>query len=246
MSPDPAYQRVAQTIRARIEDGTYEPGGRLPSLTEMEDEFSVSHTTSRRIYAMLVNQGIVVAKHGAGYFVPERKPVERVASERLKRAEWAAGRGTFMTDAARGQFAAGPNVKIYREAPPEAVADILGNTADVLVRDRNMRADGQIVQLAKSYIPLDIAAGTVLEQTNTGPGGMYARLDEMGHRLTHFTELVTARTPGPEEMSLLDLGSTTPVLQITRIAYAGERVVEVNVMVVNPRTHVLQYDIDPD
>jgi len=49
---------------------------------------------------------------------------------------------------------------------------------EVLVRDRIMFADDEPVQLATSYLPRDITRGTVIENEDTGPGGVYARLEE--------------------------------------------------------------------
>jgi len=74
------------------------------------------------------------------------------------------------------------------------------------------------VQLARSYVPLDLAAGTRIEEADTGPGGVYARLDELGHGPVRFRESVRARMPGPEEQTALELPSGTPVIEIVRVA----------------------------
>ena len=41
--------------------------------------------------------------------------------------------------------------------------------------------------------------GTQIAERHTGPGGIYARLEEQGHVLREFTEEVGARMPTPEE-----------------------------------------------
>ncbi|WP_312880612.1 UTRA domain-containing protein [Actinokineospora xionganensis] len=77
---------------------------------------------------------------------------------------------------------------------------------------------------------------------DTGEGGVYARLEEAGHRLGHFEELVSARQPTPQERSSLQLTSGIPVLTITRVAIAdGGYPVEVNDMVLSADRYQLHY-----
>lgn len=59
----------------------------------------------------------------------------------------------------------------------------------VLVRSRVMRADGAAVQLATSYLPHAVTTPAMAEP-DTGPGGLYARIEEAGMRLARFEETV--------------------------------------------------------
>ena len=97
-------------------------------------------------------------------------------------------------------------------------------------------------KLADSYLPSDIAVGRIREP-DTGPGGTYARIEEAGHRLTHFDERVLFRMPDPEECRRLRLGAGIPVIDQTRIAHAGERPVEVFKAVMAGDKHELEYRI---
>jgi GntR family transcriptional regulator len=49
------------------------------------------------------------------------------------------------------------------------------------VRWRQYLIDGYPVELAISYVPAAIATGTPIAKTDTGPTGIYARLEELGH-----------------------------------------------------------------
>jgi GntR family transcriptional regulator len=82
-----------------------------------------------------------------------------------------------------------------------------------------MLADGDPVQLATSYIPWDIAAGTQIVEQNSGPGGIYARIEEAGHRLADFSEDIRARAAYEEEAGPLGIEVGMPVLLLTRVAY---------------------------
>jgi DNA-binding GntR family transcriptional regulator len=75
--------------------------------------------------------------------------------------------------------------------------------------------DGPPRHLATSYLPATLVQGTVLEQADTGPGGIYDRLEDMGHTL-HWVERVTTRMPTPDEAKALDLFKGVPVLRIIR------------------------------
>jgi len=107
-----------------------------------------------------------------------------------------------------------------------------------------MLADGQSLKLAVSYLPHELVKGTRIEQPDTGPGGTYARLEEMGHRLARFEERVTARMPSPDEARSLDLRPGTPVILVARTAYAtGNRPVEICDTVMAADRYELVYDI---
>lgn len=83
-----------------------------------------------------------------------------------------------------------------------------------------------------------------MTRTNPGPGGIYARLEEAGHRLDRFAEEVTARMPLPEGTRSLRLVSGVPVLALLRTVYDSEgRAVEVCDTVMAADRFVLAYDL---
>lgn len=62
----------------------------------------------------------------------------------------------------------------------------------MVIRSRRYPADDRPIEVAVSFLRLSIAEGTVIVETNTGPGGICARLEDAGHVLDHFVEEVTA------------------------------------------------------
>lgn len=240
-----AWQGVADEIRRHITAGSYAPGDRLPSGDELMARFRVSRGTIQNAIDALRREGVVVAVSGHGWYVSERKPVVRLARDRLSRQERDAGRGAFMSDAHSAGFAPAVTVKIRREPSTEAIAALLGidSGAEVVVRDRVMRADGEVVQLAVSWLPVDVAGGTVLEQVDTGSGGTYARLPELGFPLTQFSEATSAPRATADEAAHLGLTTGERALQVVRIAYSGDRAVEVNRMLMRPDRYELVYGI---
>ena len=100
------------------------------------------------------------------------------------------------------------------------------------------------MELATSYVPWELAEGTPITRPNTGPGGIYARLEEGGHQLKRFSEEVTARMPTVEEIRALRLEPGVPVIRILRVAYdTGELPVEVCDTMMAADRYVLSYEL---
>jgi len=62
-------EQVEELLRGRIRDGTYAPGGRMPSESELADEFGVSRATLRTVLAKLAVNGLILRKQGDGTYV---------------------------------------------------------------------------------------------------------------------------------------------------------------------------------
>jgi DNA-binding GntR family transcriptional regulator len=72
------YHDVATALRARIARGTYPAGDRLPSLSELMEEFEVSAITIRRALTELTYEGLIRGHQGLGVFVKEKPRIHRV------------------------------------------------------------------------------------------------------------------------------------------------------------------------
>jgi DNA-binding GntR family transcriptional regulator len=63
-----AYQRIAADLSRRIRSGEFELDELLPSESALVAEYGVARSTVRRAYRVLVDDGLVVIRHGAGAF----------------------------------------------------------------------------------------------------------------------------------------------------------------------------------
>jgi len=68
------YQRIADTLRARILDGRYRIGERIPTAAQLEQDFAVSNITIRKALDQLAGEGLVAGRRGGGTVVLERPP----------------------------------------------------------------------------------------------------------------------------------------------------------------------------
>jgi GntR family transcriptional regulator len=217
----PAYLQVADALRAQIRDGTYPPGAQLPTERALMQTWNVSSKTVRAAVDRLRAEGYVLSRQGVGSFVREPATLRRMSSDLTEQGGWiAACERLGLTPAVETTVTTAP--------APAHVADELGIEpgGQVLVRARRMGVvtdpPEPPMHLSTSYIPLPVVARAPrLEQVDTGPGGMLARLEEAGYGPLHFDEVVRARMPGPEEADTLGLVPGTPVLAIRQYTYSS-------------------------
>jgi DNA-binding GntR family transcriptional regulator len=57
--PVPPWQQVRAIIVERIEAGTYPPGGRLPSISDLAVEFGVARTTIQKATESLRDERVI-------------------------------------------------------------------------------------------------------------------------------------------------------------------------------------------
>ncbi|CAK18035.1 putative transcriptional regulator, GntR family [Pseudomonas entomophila L48] len=65
------YLNLAELLGARIEQGLYRPGQRLPSVRALSVEHGVSLSTVQQAYRLLEDNGLVSPRPKSGYFVAE-------------------------------------------------------------------------------------------------------------------------------------------------------------------------------
>lgn len=242
----PKYQRIADSLREAIRSGEYGPGDRLPGENDLMATHGVARMTARQALGVLRDEGIAEARKGAGVFVRAFRPIRRHGIQRLARDQWGNGRSIWSADIENRKLVV-DQVSVSEEAAPERVGAVL-DLADgemTCVRRRRFVLDGKPVLLATSYLPMPLVSGSAITQEETGPGGTYARLAELGYEPTHFREEIRSRMPSKDEMTQLSMAAGTPVVLICRTAFTDQgRPVEVNEMTLDAASYVLEYDFD--
>lgn len=242
----PKYQRIADALREAIQAGEYGPGDRLPGENDLMATYDVARMTARQALGVLQNEGLAESRKGAGVFVRDFKPLRRRGIQRLSRDQWGSGRSIWSADTDDRTLVV-DQMQVSEIEAPERIAQVLDMDpgAPTCVRSRRFVLDGKPVLVATSYLPADLVAGSAITQEDTGPGGTYARLAELGYKPVHFREEIRCRMPSQEEASRLSLSLGTPVIMICRTAFADEgRPVEINEMVLDSASYILEYDFD--
>jgi GntR family transcriptional regulator len=253
-SDRPVYQQVADVLRRRILDGVVAGGDRLPSETELMQEFQISRTTARLTYSVLRSEGLIDAQRGRGNFVRDRRDAQRVASDRYRHAvERLRHDGDPQTAFTRDQDIDWSDYRLDKEFHlVPATADVatlldLDAGAEVLARHFVFYAADQPQQMSVSYLPADLVKGTPVEDpaNEPWPGGTMAQLDTLGVEVTRIEESVRARMPTPDERRTLQIAQGVPVLTVTRRMLDHDRPVEAAMDIVMPADRfVLDYSMD--
>ncbi|MEU5923414.1 GntR family transcriptional regulator [Streptomyces antimycoticus] len=242
----PKYQRIADSLREAIQSGEYGPGDRLPGENDLMAEHGVARMTVRQALSVLKDEGVAEARKGAGVFVRAFRPLRRRGIQRLAQEQWGGGRSIWSADVENRTLVV-DRVRVSEEAAPERISVVLdlAEGDSVCVRRRRFVLDDKPVLLATSYLPASVVAGSAITQEDTGPGGTYARLAELGYKPVHFREEIRSRMPSKDEAKQLSISAGTPVILICRTAFADEgRPVEINEMTLDAASYILEYDFD--
>lgn len=242
-----AYRQIADQLREDVLEGRLAPGSKLPSERALIDKYDAARGTVRQALAVLKTEGLIEVEHGRGAFVREHPPIRRLAHDRFARRHRDAGKAAFLAEMeSEGRQ---PEIEILELGPQQASGEVaerldIRKGEKVLVRRRRYLADGQPVELATSYLPWRLVEGSPIGEPDTEPGGIYARLEELGHELDRFTEEIWARMPHPEEAKALELSQGVPIFRVVRTAFdARNTPVEVCDTVMAADRYMLSYEL---
>jgi len=70
-NPVPMYQQIVDQVRAQILSGELKPGDPLPSIRKLAADLLASVITTKRAYADLEAEGLIVTRPGLGTFVAD-------------------------------------------------------------------------------------------------------------------------------------------------------------------------------
>lgn len=224
-----ASRQVAAALRALIESGELAEGDKLPSERQLAETHGVARNTAREAVRQLAEAGLVTAKHGRGVFVRQKPRLMRFGQARYsKKLRHETGLSPFHAEVqAQDRTPNAHMTSIERVVPPAHVAERLGVDPDkrsVVRRENWYFADAEPMQIGVTYIPWEIAKGTVLAKSDMlGKGDLYARFEDIGHQITYTREEVTARMPTPDEAAGLQLPDGVPVLVVLHTGLNQDR-----------------------
>ncbi len=235
------YLDIAAELRDRILGGEWEPGAKLPRMTDLAREYEVNRDTLARAVAILEAEGLVWA-------VPRRGTVVRYGMSRPRRLRGNLVKRNVATDSPGYSFPSASGQEVWKHhIPPTArhekladprLARMLGVSEGTEVM-RRLRVTGPETeppfQINDSWIhPRGVAAAPEVANQEPGPGGWLYRLEAAGHGPISWTEFHRARMPGKDEADLLQIPMTLPVLEIVRVGRSArdDKPIEVTMYVI--------------
>jgi DNA-binding GntR family transcriptional regulator len=252
-STDPVYLRVLDDLRHRISSGLLEPGARVPSRNAIIARYGVGETAAKHALAVLAAEGLIEARPGSGSYVRHAPVTRYLEHGRLGHPGSPFGlAGPVPAGTGPTGDEAGPRPVREHEAgrvpPPPAVARRLGlRPGSLTMRTRYvLGAGGTAVQLALSWEPVSLTAGTPVAVPEEGPlagRGVIERMKAIGIIVDQVTEDISVRPALRAEAAVLGLAPGAPVLLVERSHLAGGRAVETADIVVAADGHRLRYRI---
>jgi DNA-binding GntR family transcriptional regulator len=211
----PKYAQVVAEIRRRIESGEYAPGLLLPSEHQLVDSFGVSRPTIVKALSALRQDGWIDTQQGRGSFVRGRPAL--AGAERTRPAQ-------NVLEVPETQLS-GKLIQAGIKLAPAYVTTMLGLEpgAKAFLRQRLLADDGESVELASLWLPLEVAKGTDLASAELLGESIRQHLQARKKvRLDHAVERISARKPTGEEAGLLEVTADSPVLNVIVTAYDAQ------------------------
>jgi DNA-binding GntR family transcriptional regulator len=208
----PKYAQVVAEIKRRIESGEYAPGLLLPSEHQLVDSFGVSRPTIVKALSSLRQDGWIETQQGRGSFVRGRPAL--AGAERTRPAQ-------NVLELPETQLS-GKLIQAGVKLAPSYVTSLLGLEpgAKAFLRQRLLAGDGDPVELASVWLPLEVAKGTDLASAELLGESIRQHLQSRKKaRLDHAVERISARKPTGEEAALLEVAADAPVLNVIVTAY---------------------------
>ncbi|MEV6109642.1 GntR family transcriptional regulator [Streptomyces sp. NPDC051940] len=241
----PKYQQIADALRQNIDDGAYEPDGKLPTEKELEAEYEASRETVRKALAMLVNEGLVISARPQGHFVRRREPMVFRPQSEFRPRPYTPEMDAFMT-----QYAAEGREPIQRievgivEPPPEVAKRLKLEPGQLAaVRKRVRYLDGEPFNTNDSYYPLDLVRDSVIMRPDDITPGANEVLADLGYRQVRALDEIYVRMPKPSETERLKLAPGTPVASYITTGFTEEgQPVRVVLSVLPGDRHVISYE----
>lgn len=214
-APERALKHVQVREYVRELVAHAEPGAAAPSERELVAQFGVARMTVRQALDALVVEGLLERMPGRGTFVAHpRKRIGRLTSftEDIKQ---------------RGMLPESQTLLARREQAGPGVARALDITpGDAVIHWKRLRrADQQVVCVEDAYLNEVLLPGFL---ESGMPTSLYDALAGRGLRPNWAEDAVSAELPNATDAELLEVGTSTPVLRVSRRAFAGRSVVEVS------------------
>jgi GntR family transcriptional regulator len=200
------YRKVADDLRTAIANGGYGPGTRLPSESELAEQYSVSRGTVRQAFAALRADGVISSRRGARRVVIAGPRLQSFG-ELLSFSRWAT---------AMGEHPSGRVVSMVRRpaGPDESQQLAIPAGAQIYHLTRVRLLSGRPVMIERSAFPDRVGAlvaGFALERES-----ITERLEQLGVIFFDAEHVIDAVPASAEDARLLEVRPRVPLLRERR------------------------------
>jgi DNA-binding transcriptional regulator YhcF (GntR family) len=172
----PIGLQLGWALCARIHDGEFRPGQRLPGLRDMAEASGLNVNTVRAVYQRLEQKGLLESQQGSGTFVastatlPQPSAVGTIAADAAREAE---AIGVDPRDVAAALYVAMPHEPPTRSARGSTAGETADTTddEDAPARRRSLRAQIATLERAIGEIEAEYPGVAPRPAATRGGGG---------------------------------------------------------------------------
>ncbi|GAB6098812.1 GntR family transcriptional regulator [Halanaerocella petrolearia] len=208
----PLYILVKEKLDELIDDGTYQPGDRLPSEAKLAEKFGVSRATLREALRVLEKEGKVDRRQGVGTFIAEKAALFKSGIEEL----------TSITETieAMGLEAGtiGLNLELDKQFPDLSQEFEIDAQEKMATLQRTRTANEEPVAYCRDFLPQKFLADDISREEFSGSLFDYLQ-EESNLYITYAVADVLAVTADQLLADKLDLEEGTPLLLLKQMHY---------------------------
>jgi len=209
-SPVPLYYQLAELVKEHIRLGELQPGEQLPAAHALGEQVGISRMTARQAISLLVREGTLVVRHGAGTFVAEPK-LTYDALHLLGFTAELMRRGGMVGSRVLEQVLVRPPLRIAGELRLEPCQEV--------VKIVRLRLSGDTpLLLETSFIPAHFYPG--LEHEDLVSRSLYGLLEQAaGGCLDWARQTLEAIIANEYESNLFGVALGTPMILLEGVTY---------------------------
>ena len=211
------YERIANDMKQKIESGVYKPNDQLPFEAEMCDSYGVSRITVKKAMDLLVNQGLVVKRRGAGTFVKNitlMTDPEHPYSTSNQFSGFAHTEGLTHVSSMVHDFEVFP-------ASKEVASRLKIDEGDfVYYIERTRCSEGEPYVVEYTYMPIEVIPGVKREVLENS---IYEYISkDLGLKIKSAHRTVRATLPTKKEEEYLKIDHCFPILEVEQVAFLDD------------------------
>ncbi|MDA3629139.1 GntR family transcriptional regulator [Saccharopolyspora oryzae] len=208
----PLHARIRRELEAHIQEGRWAPGTRIPTESELGEQYGVSRITVQRALRDLADTGMVVRYRRHGTFV-----AQTAGEHNLLRATGLLVSGAEM----HGDHRVISAQVLLAEQAALVLPDLAGDEAVVQVERHKLSADGGRVAIAElAVLPFRFAPDLLDQPLVTTTTHVYLR--NRGVKLGRSRLYVEPHALDDEHAELFGLPVGTPVFRWLRITWSAD------------------------
>ena len=206
------YNLIANDVRKKILEGFYKPNEQLPFERDFCEYYNVSKMTVKKALDILVAEGLIYKRRGAGTFVMDL-PVEKM--EKMLMDIQMMGTTAFYPD--KTITSRVMDFSVVKATPEIADKLKIKETSFVYKINRVRFVNDKPTVIEETYMPIDLITGLRLEQVEHS---IYDYIEnDLGLKIQSGHRTITVRRATDTEAHYLDLESGDPVAVAVQTGY---------------------------